>query len=85
MIGWNHRLSGHEFEKTLRDSEGQGSLACFSLWGHKQSDKTVTEQQQSVQLNIQHVENNIEWDETNLETFCYWMINKLSNIVRMIY
>ena len=40
MIGWNHRLSGHEFEKTLRDSEGQGSLACCSPWGHKESYST---------------------------------------------
>ena len=28
IIGWHHRLNGHEFEQTLRDSEGQGSLAC---------------------------------------------------------
>ena len=27
MVRWHHRLSGHEFEQTLRDSEGQGSLA----------------------------------------------------------
>ena len=26
MVGWHHQLSGHEFEQTLRDSEGQGSL-----------------------------------------------------------
>ena len=30
MVGWHHRLSGHEFEQTLKDSEGQGSLACCS-------------------------------------------------------
>ena len=40
MVGWNHRLNGHEFEQTLGDSEGQGSLACCSLWGHKESDTT---------------------------------------------
>ena len=28
MVGWNHRLSGHEFEQTRGDSDGQGSLAC---------------------------------------------------------
>ena len=28
MIGWHHRLNGHEFEQTPRDGEGQGSLAC---------------------------------------------------------
>ena len=27
MVGWNHQLNGHEFEQTLGDSEGQGSLA----------------------------------------------------------
>ena len=32
--------NGHEFEKTLGDSEGQGSLACCSSWGHKESDTT---------------------------------------------
>ena len=28
MIGWHHRLNGHEFEQTLGDSEGQESLAA---------------------------------------------------------
>ena len=28
MVGWHHRLNGHEFEQTPGDSEGQGSLAC---------------------------------------------------------
>ena len=40
MIGWHHRLDGHEFEQTPVDSEGQGSLACCSLWGHKELDMT---------------------------------------------
>ena len=31
MVGWHHRLNGHEFEQTLGDSEGQGILACCSL------------------------------------------------------
>ena len=30
MVGWHHRLSGHEFEQTLGHGEGQGSLACCS-------------------------------------------------------
>ena len=33
MIGWHQGLSGHEFEQTLGDSEGQESLACCSSWG----------------------------------------------------
>ena len=28
MAGWHHRLNGHEFEQTLGDSEGPGSLVC---------------------------------------------------------
>ena len=35
MVGWHHRLNGHEFEQTLEDSEGQGSLVCCNPWGSK--------------------------------------------------
>ena len=34
MVGCYHRLSGREFEQMLGKSEGQGSLACCSPWGH---------------------------------------------------
>ena len=40
MVGWHHRLNGHEFEPSWRESEGQGSLACCSSWGCKVSDAT---------------------------------------------
>ena len=40
MVGWHHRLDVHEFEQTPRDSEGQGSLAGWSQWSHKESDMT---------------------------------------------
>ena len=40
MVGWHHRLSGHECEQTLGDSEGQRSLVCCSPWGCKESDMT---------------------------------------------
>ena len=40
MIGWHHWLNGHEFEQTLGDGEGQGSLACCSPWGRKELDMT---------------------------------------------
>ena len=46
MVGWHHRLNGHEFEQTPGDSEGQGSLGCCSPWGHKELDATATEKQQ---------------------------------------
>ena len=35
-----HGSNGHESEQTPRDSEGQGSLACYSPWGSKESDMT---------------------------------------------
>ena len=44
MVGWHHRLNGHEFEQALGDDDGHGSLACHSPWGCKELD--VTEQQQ---------------------------------------
>ena len=40
MVGWHHQLNGHDFEQTLGNIEGQGSLAYDSLWGHKEWDKT---------------------------------------------
>ena len=38
MVGWHHRLNGCEFEQTLGDSEGQGSLVCCTLRGSKELD-----------------------------------------------
>ena len=40
MVGWHHRLHGHELEQALWVGDGQGSLACCSPWGHKESDMT---------------------------------------------
>ena len=40
MVGWHHWLHGHEFEQALVVDGGQGSLACSSPWGHKESDMT---------------------------------------------
>ena len=40
VVGWHHRLNGHEFEQALGDSEGQGSHACCSPWDLKESDMT---------------------------------------------
>ena len=40
MVGWHHRLNGCEFEQASGVGEGQGSLACCSPWGRKESDTT---------------------------------------------
>ena len=36
MFGWHHRLNGHEFEQAPGVGDGQGGLAFYSPWGHKE-------------------------------------------------
>ena len=43
MVGWHHGLNSHEFEQTLGDSKGQGSLECCSPWGHIEFDMGVNQ------------------------------------------
>ena len=38
MVGWNCQVNGYEFEQALGVGDGQGSLACCSAWGRKESD-----------------------------------------------
>ena len=52
MVGWHHRLNGHEFEQILGDSEGQGSLACCSPQGCKESETTEPLNNNCVNKNI---------------------------------
>ena len=40
MVGWHHRLDGHEFEQAVAAGNGQGHLACRSPWGGKESGTT---------------------------------------------
>ena len=40
MVGWYYQHNGHEFEQAPQDGDGQGSLMCYSSWGHKESDMT---------------------------------------------
>ena len=40
MVGWHHRLDGHEFEQALGVGDAQESLACGSPWSRKESDMT---------------------------------------------
>ena len=66
MVGWHHWLNGHEFGYTPGDGDGQGSLACCSPWGCKESDMTE-------QLN---------WTELPKLAFLYflpwWIVSQLS-------
>ena len=59
MVGWHHRLNGHEFEQTLGDSGGQGSLTCCSPWGSQRvRHDLATEQQQSEKTKVKTGWNN---------------------------
>ena len=40
MVGWHHRLDGHEFEQALEVDDAQGNLACWGSWGCKESNMT---------------------------------------------
>ena len=40
MVGWHHRLNGHEFEQASGAGDGQGGLACCNSWGRKELDTT---------------------------------------------
>ena len=63
MVGWHHRFNGHEFEQTPGVGEGQGSLACCSPWGRRESDMTE-------QLN----KNNTEGIAIDPSMVCKWML-----------
>ena len=49
MVGWHHRLNGHEFGLSPGVGDGQRGLACCGSWGHKESD--MTEQLNWTELN----------------------------------
>ena len=63
MVGWHHRLNGYEFEQTLRDSEGQGSLACYTPWGHKESH-TTGQLNKSKKLDLSRRKGRVHKEET---------------------
>ena len=48
MVGWHHRLNGHDFKQAPGVGDGQGGLACCSPWGRKESD--MTEQMNSTDV-----------------------------------
>ena len=54
MVGWHHQLNGHEFEQTLGDSDGEGSLQCVlqSMGSQRVGHNLPTEQKQSGMLDL---------------------------------
>ena len=56
MVGWHHKLDEYKFEQAQGDGEGQGSLACCSPWGRKESDTT---EQLNQKKNYKQIRKNI--------------------------
>ena len=48
MVGWHHRLNGHEFEQAQGVGDGQGSLVGCRLWGRTESDTNEATQKQQL-------------------------------------
>ena len=70
MVGWHHRLNGHGFEQALGAGDRQGSLACCSPWGHRESD--TTEQLNWIKLNY----NGWEWADLIQMTSIFITVGK---------
>ena len=56
MVGWHHRLNGHEFEQAPGGGNGQGSLVSCSPWGHKEAD-TTEQLNWTEAVYIKHIQN----------------------------
>ena len=54
MVGWHHRLDGHEFEQTVGDSEGQGNLACCNPWRRRVGHDLATCDKEDLQMKVLH-------------------------------
>ena len=67
MAEWHHRLDGQEFGWTLGVGDGQGSLACYDSWGHKESDTTE-------RLNWTELRPTDSWKETTLSLLNWRML-----------
>ena len=71
---WHHQLNGYEFEQALGVGDGQGSLACCSPWGHKESD--TTEQLNWTKPYTQNMETQVmplrHWDHSGQCHYSQW-------------
>ena len=72
MVGWHHWLNGHEFEYTPGGGDGQGSLACYSPWVHKESDMTE-------QLNW------TDWTEHETSKRVFLVLEQLWDLINILF
>ena len=77
MVGWHHRLNGHEFAQAPGDGNGQGSVVCCSPWGHKESDTTE-------QLSNNNKEKRLGFPEEEglLPPDCLWTQDSTATLTR---
>ena len=61
MIGWHHRLNGHEFGWALGVGDGHGGLACCGSWGHQESDTRSPGEGKGYSLQYSGLENSMDW------------------------
>ena len=78
MIGWHHRLNGHEFGQALGIGDGHGSLVCCSPWGHKVLDTTEwlcwTEHNSILLKKLIYKRSSSNMLDYTLERFSYYII-----------
>ena len=91
MVGWHHRLNGHEFEQALGVGDGQGSLACCSPGSHKELHET---EQPNKNNNNLFVESELDHISPDLWWLCHAEYNQRSkesqcvlnlSLLRLIY
>ena len=83
MVGRHHWVNGYEFEQTLGDGEGQGSLVCWSPWGHKESDMTEQLNNNNIWIGviiffqsyfyIQELSTYALWSKVSLSSILSWV------------
>ena len=71
MVGWHHWLNGHEFEQILGYGEGQGSLVCYSPWGHKESYMTEQLDNNNRNLKRYFIQAYILMANKHIHNICY--------------
>ena len=83
MVGWHHRLDGHEFEQALGFVDGQGGLACCSAWGRKELDTTewLNNNNNSYNMHNKWWKKNVPWEAK--EVVCCSICNEWRRFHRM--
>ena len=80
MVVWHHQLDGHEFEWTLGAGDGQGSLECCTLWGHKVSNATERLNWTELEVAVLQWKEHLSWSQR----FYLWLPVSLSESLRAL-